>query len=312
MDSMTKGKLVAVPVTILECPNARIFSVRLYKNGIVAKDILNEKIDKEMQRKVKLPKKEFKVKLETLNPNEYDDVSVIVYSIPKTTGIKKTPDMIEVGLNGNNVEEKLKFVQENLNKEFQRVPYDFNEPEGGGMQNDIDYAISPAIRLGVEGSLGTDAFRVKTGIDSSLNLFGFTDNAYRSPNSRVQREPIVGESYSFTQFTPHPYIFTPFVGIEGNVDDSLIVGVEVGPAITGFTLRVGRDTYSQWRTYRKDSDNTVGLNTRLFVNFHKPNSRDLIPETIFSLGYEYYEPELGGTRAQIHDIIGSFGLGWKF
>ncbi len=54
-DSMTKGKRIAVPVTILECPTMKIFSVRFYKYGKVMKDVLAENLDKELKRKVKVP-----------------------------------------------------------------------------------------------------------------------------------------------------------------------------------------------------------------------------------------------------------------
>src|SRR4030043_312967 len=50
-DSMTKGKKIIVPVTIIECPPLKIFSVRFYKNGKVAKDILTENLDKELKKK---------------------------------------------------------------------------------------------------------------------------------------------------------------------------------------------------------------------------------------------------------------------
>ena len=56
-DSMTKGKRISVPVTILECPPLKIFSVRFYKNKKVVKEILSENLDKELKRKVKIPKK---------------------------------------------------------------------------------------------------------------------------------------------------------------------------------------------------------------------------------------------------------------
>jgi len=114
--SMTKGKTLAVPVTIVECPNMKIFSVRFYKNGIVVKDVLAENLDKELQRKVKLPKKR-KYKMDDMKTEDYDDLRVIAYSIVKPTGIKKKPDMTEIGLTGTK-EEKLGFVKENLGKEI--------------------------------------------------------------------------------------------------------------------------------------------------------------------------------------------------
>ncbi|MAG79147.1 50S ribosomal protein L3 [Candidatus Pacearchaeota archaeon] len=114
-DSMTKGKKIIIPITILECPSLKIFSVRFYKNGKVVKDILTENLDKELKKKIKVSKKQNK-KIEDIK-EEYDDVRVIVYSQVKKTGIKKTPDLSEIGLIGN-LEEKIKFIKENLNKEI--------------------------------------------------------------------------------------------------------------------------------------------------------------------------------------------------
>ena len=114
-NSMTKGKKIVLPCTILECPSIRIFSVRFYKNGKVTKEILAESFDKELKKKVKIPKTKKRIELESVK--DFDDIQLIIYSQVKKTGIKKTPDLSEVGLNGN-IEEKIKFVKENLNKEI--------------------------------------------------------------------------------------------------------------------------------------------------------------------------------------------------
>ncbi len=115
-DSLTKGKKITIPVTILECPSMKIFSVRFYKNSKVMKEILASELDKELKRKVKLPKaKQSKNKIEDVK--DYDNVKIIVYSQVKKTGIKKTPDLIEIGLTGN-TEEKINFIKENISKEI--------------------------------------------------------------------------------------------------------------------------------------------------------------------------------------------------
>jgi len=115
-NSMTKGKKIAVPVTIIECPAMRILSVRFYKNGKVAKEVLTEKIEKEMKRRIKLPKK-VEGKLDSVKLEDYDDIRIICYSQVKKTNIKKTPDIGEIGLNGS-LDEKFNFVKENLNKDI--------------------------------------------------------------------------------------------------------------------------------------------------------------------------------------------------
>ena len=114
-NSMTKGKKIVVPVTMLECPPAKIFSVRFYKYGKVLKDVIIENLDKELKRKVKFSKTKKSGELE--NIKGYDDIKIIIYSQVKKTGIKKTPDLIEVGLTGS-LEEKLNFVKEMSGKEL--------------------------------------------------------------------------------------------------------------------------------------------------------------------------------------------------
>ena len=115
-NSMTKGKKISVPVTILECPSMKILSVRFYKNGIVAHEILAENPDKELKNVIKFPKKKAE-RLETIKPEQYDDIRVVVYSQVKKTNIKRTPDIVEIGLAGS-LEEKLNYVKEKLNKEI--------------------------------------------------------------------------------------------------------------------------------------------------------------------------------------------------
>ncbi|MCK5043667.1 50S ribosomal protein L3 [Candidatus Pacearchaeota archaeon] len=117
-DSMTKGKKIAIPVTILECPPLKIFSVRFYKDNKVAKDILAENFEKELKSKVKLPKKSREKVADLISEKgEYDDVQVIAYSQVKKTGVKKTPDLSEIGLVGS-FDEKINFIKEFLNKEI--------------------------------------------------------------------------------------------------------------------------------------------------------------------------------------------------
>jgi large subunit ribosomal protein L3 len=115
-NSMTKGKKIAIPVTIIECPSMKILSVRFYKNNQAAKEVLAEKIDKEMKKKIKFPKKH-ENKIDSIKLENYDDLKVICYSQIRKTNIKKTPDVIEIGLNGS-LEEKFNFVKDKLNKEI--------------------------------------------------------------------------------------------------------------------------------------------------------------------------------------------------
>lgn len=113
-NSLTLNKNKIIPVTVLECPPTKIFSVRFYKNGKVMTEVLAEGLEKELKRKVKIPKN-LKKKIEDFK--EYDDVSVLVYSVVKKTNLKKTPDISEIGLKGS-IEEKLSWIKENRGKEI--------------------------------------------------------------------------------------------------------------------------------------------------------------------------------------------------
>jgi large subunit ribosomal protein L3 len=115
-NSMTKDKKIIIPSTVIECPPMKIFSARFYKNGKVAKDVLAEHIDKELKRRVKLPK-QGKNASEELKAGEYEDVSILAYSQVKKTNVKKTPDLTEIGLTGT-IEDKINFIKAHLNKEI--------------------------------------------------------------------------------------------------------------------------------------------------------------------------------------------------
>jgi len=125
--SLTKGQRIVVPVTIIECPSIKILSIRFYKNNQVVGEVLNQNIDKEVKKKVKLPKDKSgskdaqgaKKKIEDFasKKDKFDDVKIIVYSQSKKTNVKKTPDIIEIGLSGS-VDEKINFIKDNLNKEI--------------------------------------------------------------------------------------------------------------------------------------------------------------------------------------------------
>jgi large subunit ribosomal protein L3 len=111
--SMTKGKRIAVPSTVLECPPMRIYSVRFYKNGKVSKDVVVSN-DKDLKKSVKVSK----VTKELGDDVDFDDVRVILYSgVKKTCVDKNKADMVEVGVSGSN-EEKLAFIKENIKKEI--------------------------------------------------------------------------------------------------------------------------------------------------------------------------------------------------
>ena len=115
--SPTKNELLSVPCTIIECPPIKIFSLRLYKQNKVVGEAINPKLDKEVGRRVTLPKN-IKTKIPDSVTN-FDEVRVVVYTQPKLTGIgKKTPELLELKISGKDAKIQLDYAKSNLDKEI--------------------------------------------------------------------------------------------------------------------------------------------------------------------------------------------------
>ncbi|MBU0957435.1 MAG: 50S ribosomal protein L3 [Nanoarchaeota archaeon] len=115
-DSLTKNKNITIPVTILEIPPMKIYSVRFYKDKLLTNEIILDNPDKELKKLIKLPK-DYKIKLEDVKPETFDDLRVMAYSLAKKTSLKKKPDMTEFALSGD-VNSKLEFIKNNIGKEI--------------------------------------------------------------------------------------------------------------------------------------------------------------------------------------------------
>jgi large subunit ribosomal protein L3 len=111
----------AVPVTVIECPPLKVASIRFYKKNYYGLKCVNEilgKTDKELDRKLKTPKKIDDSKLNSINPSDYYDIRLNVYTIPKLTAVgKKKPDIFEITLGGK-IEDKWAYAKENFGKEI--------------------------------------------------------------------------------------------------------------------------------------------------------------------------------------------------
>jgi len=140
--SRTSGLETFMAVTVLETPPLFVSGIRFYKNGYNGKETFTDvfiEIDKKekskgKQRKKKgkegdksLKKVEEKIKNIEKNLNEIKDVTLIVNTQPKLTGIgKKKPDIMEIPIGGNNIEEKFNYAKEKLGKEIS-ISEVFNE-----------------------------------------------------------------------------------------------------------------------------------------------------------------------------------------
>ena len=129
-NSPTFGKEISIPVTILEAPSVRIFSIRAYKRDPVdgylkvAKELYYLKdVNKRLYQRLTLPKefkeKDFEKAFSDLESeiDQYDDLRVLVYTNVEETGFpKKTPDVVECFISGTSPKDKLDFVKNNIDK----------------------------------------------------------------------------------------------------------------------------------------------------------------------------------------------------
>jgi len=102
-NSISKGEEISLPVTIVECPPIRVFGIKFYKKdayGLHAStQILSDKLDKTLSSVLILPKQH---KTKTIDAANYHDVTLLVHTQPKLTGIgKKKPEVFELGISGS-------------------------------------------------------------------------------------------------------------------------------------------------------------------------------------------------------------------
>ncbi len=100
--SINKGSLISQPVTILECPPIKTYSLRFYKssiNGIkLVSELYNKNVNKQLTRKLKPSKKDNNI------PSDYDIIHALVYTQPHLTGIgSKKPELFEIQLSTKDI-----------------------------------------------------------------------------------------------------------------------------------------------------------------------------------------------------------------
>lgn len=108
--SMTKGEQIPIPVTVIECPPLKTFSIRFYKKNQLVSEVLAENLDKKLGRSIILPKKA-KKKVEDVN--DFDAIRLMLHTNPV---FKKKPEVIEFALSGKK-DDQLKYAKSILGKE---------------------------------------------------------------------------------------------------------------------------------------------------------------------------------------------------
>jgi large subunit ribosomal protein L3 len=113
--SLTKGKVISWPATIVECPPLTVFSVKFYKDHNSYTQVFADKLDKYLDRSMKIPKS--KKSINDIKDTDFEDLKLVVHANPSLTTIgKKKPEVFEVALGGKK-EDKLKAAKDMLGKE---------------------------------------------------------------------------------------------------------------------------------------------------------------------------------------------------
>lgn len=120
-NAMTKGEVVSLPATIIECPPLKVASVRVYSgsvNGLVLQREIFAEIDKNLARKIVPFKAGKKAEAGNADLSQVIDVRVNVQTQPGLSGVgKHKPELFEVVVGGKTVEERFAFAQQLLGKE---------------------------------------------------------------------------------------------------------------------------------------------------------------------------------------------------
>jgi large subunit ribosomal protein L3 len=115
--SLSKGDEISAPVTVIECPPIRVIGIKTLVNRYGGKQVSQfkwaDKLEKHLARAMNVPKIHKAVELKTEGVIE---VRVLAQTQPHLINLKKTPEIIELGIGGK-VEDQLKFANDILGKE---------------------------------------------------------------------------------------------------------------------------------------------------------------------------------------------------
>ena len=107
-----KGKIVTMPVTVLDAPSLLVCGLRFYDSHRVIGEKWIEKLPKNLEKKV--GKQGI-----TKNQPESINITLIVATQPEKSGMKKKkPEVFEIALGGDDVKKKLEYAKSMLGKEL--------------------------------------------------------------------------------------------------------------------------------------------------------------------------------------------------
>ena len=122
--STTSGQEVQVPITIIETPPMKVIAVKFYRRDAYGFKTMGQiwakKLDKELSRRVPVPKKGAGTKAD-IKEVEVEDVRILVQTMPKiVSGIpKKSPELMETRIGGGTISERIEYAKGLLGKDIE-------------------------------------------------------------------------------------------------------------------------------------------------------------------------------------------------
>jgi large subunit ribosomal protein L3 len=124
-NSPTEGMEISTPVTVVETPPVKVMGIRAYQKtsrGLKAMtDVLAGELEEDLARKITLPQDyDGESQLAELKENldKVSEIRMLIHTKPRLASVpKKKPEIMECGVGGSSLEEKLEYAISILGKE---------------------------------------------------------------------------------------------------------------------------------------------------------------------------------------------------
>ncbi len=119
-NSPRKGKEVSIPTTIIEVPPILVYAARVYKKTKVGKKLIGDYYvnDDKILKKIKVKDVLTIDKVDEIK-NDIYEVRVLAITSPSATTIgKKKPEVLELGVGGEDIDKKIDYVKSIIGKEI--------------------------------------------------------------------------------------------------------------------------------------------------------------------------------------------------
>jgi large subunit ribosomal protein L3 len=125
-NSPTEGMEISTPVTVVETPPVKVMGIRAYQKtsrGLKAMtDVLASELEEDLARKITLPQNyDAESQLAELKENldKVSNIRMLIHTKPSLASVpKKKPEIMECGMGGSSLEEKLEYAISILGKEL--------------------------------------------------------------------------------------------------------------------------------------------------------------------------------------------------